>query len=111
MGERRKITTEDLLRMRFPSEPRLAPDGSAVAFVLTEIDRAKNCYVSHLWLAPVPAGRPAAPPRQLTFAAAQDRSPRWSPDGRRLFFVSDRSETWQLWVLPLDGGEPRVLTN
>src|SRR5712692_4590445 len=89
MKDRRKITAEDLLRMRFPSEPRLAPDGSAVAFVLAEIDPEKNCTVSHLWLAPAGADA-GAPPRQLTFAPARDRSPRWSPDGRRLYFVSDR---------------------
>ena len=58
METRRKITAEDLLRMRFPSEPRLAPDGSAVAFVLTEIDPEKNRYVSHLWLVPVRADHP-----------------------------------------------------
>src|SRR5947209_8454917 len=121
METRRKITAEDLLRMRFPSEPRLAPDGSAVAFVLTEIDPEKNRYVSHLWLVPVRAGQNAGPPRQLTFAPARDRSPRWSPDGRRLFFVSDRGAGGpqggpgpvpgqQLWMLPLDGGEPHALT-
>jgi dipeptidyl aminopeptidase/acylaminoacyl peptidase len=110
MSDRRKITAEDLLRMRFPSEPRLAPDGSALTFVLTEIDREKNRYVSHLWLVPMSPEGEAAPPRQLTFAPAQDRSPRWSPDGRRLYFVSDRGDLPQLWVLPLDGGEPRALT-
>src|SRR6266542_318684 len=98
MSERRKITAEDLLRMRFPAEPQMAPDGSAVAFVVREIDRAKNRYVSHLWLVRS-EGREAA--RQLTFAPAQDRSPRWSPDGGRLYFVSDREGTWQLWELPL----------
>jgi dipeptidyl aminopeptidase/acylaminoacyl peptidase len=121
MDERRKITAEDLLRMRFPSEPRVAPDGSAVAFVLTEIDRAQNRYVSHLWLVPITPAGEAGPPRQLTFAPARDRSPRWSPDSRHLFFVSNRgvgepqrgpeSATGrQLWMLPLHGGEPRVLT-
>jgi dipeptidyl aminopeptidase/acylaminoacyl peptidase len=110
MNDRRKITAEDLLHMRFPAEPRMAPDGSAVAFVLTEIDREKNRTISHLWLAPIPTGSDAAPPRQLTFAPACDRSPRWSSDGRRLYFVSDRGDTSQLWVLPLDGGEPHALT-
>ena len=57
------------------------------------------------------AGAGPAPPRQLTFAPARDRSPRWSPDGRRLYFVSDRGDLSQLWVLPLDGGEPRALTS
>src|SRR5438445_634930 len=101
MNERRKITAEDLLRMQFPAEPRLAPDGSAVAFVLAEIDQEKNRTVSHLWLVPIaPEGEPV-PPRQLTYAPARDRSPRWSPDSRRLYFVSDRGDTQQLWVLPL----------
>jgi dipeptidyl aminopeptidase/acylaminoacyl peptidase len=107
MSDRRPITAEDLLRLRMPSEPRLAPDGSAVAFVLTEIDRERNRYVSHLWVVPTDG---SGPPRQLTFASARDRSPRWSADGRRLYFISDRGDRSQLWVLPLDGGEPRALT-
>ncbi len=110
MNGRRTITADDLYRMCSLSEPRMAPDGSAVAFVVTTMDREKNQYVSHLWLAPAPASGAREPPRQLTFAPARDRSPRWSADGRRLYFVSDRGDTSQLWVLPLDGGEPRALT-
>src|SRR3989440_1735832 len=111
MSDRRPITAEDLFRMRFPAEPQLAPDGSAVVFVLTEIDREKNRYVSHLWLVALLPEPGLQPPRQLTFAPARDRSPRWSPDGRAVYFVSDRGDTSQLWVLPLDGGEPRALTS
>ena len=72
MNDRRLITAEDLLRMRFPSEPRLAPDGSAVVFVLMEIDREKNHYVSHLWLVPLLPEPDPSTPRQLTFALCDE---------------------------------------
>ncbi len=51
-------------------------------------------------------------PRRLTAGSKRDADPRWSPDGGRLAFVSDRDgETLQLYVLPLAGGDPRRLTN
>lgn len=44
---------------------------------------------------------------KLTTAAASDSRPRFSPDGRRLLILSDRSGSSQPWVLPLSGGEPQ----
>ncbi|MEM8933310.1 MAG: S9 family peptidase, partial [Acidobacteriota bacterium] len=43
-------------------------------------------------------------PRRLTAHAAGDNSPRWSPDGRWLYFLSSRSDSNQVWRLPMTGG-------
>jgi dipeptidyl aminopeptidase/acylaminoacyl peptidase len=50
------------------------------------------------------------PPRQLTNPIKKDRHPRWSPDGQRLLFESNRSGDMQLWIIDLHGGEARQLT-
>lgn len=61
---------------------------------------------SDLWLVPVAGGEP----KRLTTSSGSDTHPRWSPDGKTIAFVSDRSGSNQVWLLPLDGGEARPLT-
>src|SRR5207253_9703146 len=48
---------------------------------------------------------------QLTSGEKHDSAPRWSPDGRTLAFLSDRSGTTQIYLLPMSGGEARQLSN
>ena len=70
-------------------------------FVVTTVDRELNGYRSALWMLDTAGGDA----RQFTGGRKQDSSPRWSPDGRHIAFLSDRSGTRQLWVMPSDGGE------
>ena len=102
----RPMTMDDLLAMRRVSDAQISPDGQHVAYVLTKVDREKNTTTSTIWIAPVDGG----PPRQLTGGPKHDSHPRFSPDGRRVLFSSDRSGSGQLWVIDLDGGEARQLT-
>ncbi|MGD9723505.1 MAG: prolyl oligopeptidase family serine peptidase [Pirellulales bacterium] len=103
----RPMTVDDLLAFRRVSDAQISPDGQSVAYVQTTIDREKNATISTIWLAPADG----APPRQLTAGPKHDRHPRFSPDGKRLLFESDRSGESQLWVIDLTGGEARQLTS
>jgi tricorn protease len=49
--------------------------------------------------------------RQLTDDPARDRDPLWSPDGKLVVYVSDRSGREEIWVVPAEGGEARKLTD
>ena len=102
----RKISAQDLFAMCFVSQPQLSPDGIHVAFVSRWIDAEKNQYFSNLWLVPTIGGKP----RRFTVGDYSDTSPRWSPDGQRIAFVSDRSDSSQIWLIPVDGGEAQQLT-
>ena len=83
-------------------EPRLSPDGSNVAFVVTTIDVDENDYRSRVWLAALDG---ATPPRPFTAGEGKDSTPRWSPDGRSLAFVSEREEKQSgIYVLPVGAG-------
>ncbi|MET0938153.1 MAG: S9 family peptidase [Gaiellaceae bacterium] len=100
---------EDLYDVVWASDPRLSPDGKTVAYAVNSIDRDENAYRSAIWLAAVDG---SSPPRQLTAGKKADGLPRWSPDGTRIAFTSNRdSDHKQLYVLPLDGGEPVCLTD
>ncbi|WP_214415516.1 S9 family peptidase [Sphaerisporangium fuscum] len=99
-----RLSPSDLYRLAVPSDPRLRPDGNAVAYVLTTPDRETDENVSEIWLA-----APGGEPRRLT-AGPRDSSPRWSPDGRWLAFLRPVDGRPQIHLLPADGGEPSVLT-
>jgi len=102
----RAITIEDLLEFRIANDPQMAPDGSRVACAVTTADAPSNGYRTHLWVVPLDGA-----PWQLTAAAARDTGPRWSPDGTRVAFVSDRGGTKQIWVIAAGGGEARAVTS
>lgn len=106
----RPAAADDLYRLRFVSDPRLSPDGSRVAYVVSWVaadDRTQ--YRSSLMIANADGSEV---PRSLTSGRFRDSAPRWSPPGDHLAFLSNRAgERSQLFVLPLGGGEPRQLTN
>jgi dipeptidyl aminopeptidase/acylaminoacyl peptidase len=83
----RGITPEDYFAFEFVGDPRLSPDGRAVAYVLTTIDQRQNRRQSQIWLAATDGG---FAPRQLTSSQQSSTSPRWSPDGKQLAFISAR---------------------
>jgi dipeptidyl aminopeptidase/acylaminoacyl peptidase len=107
-----RFTVESMLRLKRVSDPQLSPDGTRVAFVITDVSLEKNVRASHIWTIPIGGGEPVA-------IAQSDRSedtPRWSPDGTRLAFVSTRDGTSQIWVVAASpggtaAGEPRKITD
>jgi dipeptidyl aminopeptidase/acylaminoacyl peptidase len=86
---RRGITAEDYYSFEFLGDPQLSPDGKWVAYVVTTIDQRQNRRVSNIWLAATDGNRP---PRQFTSSPQSSNSPRWSPDGHTLAFLSARPE-------------------
>ncbi|MEY2478055.1 MAG: hypothetical protein QOG87_3370, partial [Actinomycetota bacterium] len=95
---------DDVGHLTDVSQPRLSPDGRRVAFVVTTVDLEENTYRSRVWLA---ATDGSTPPRPFSSGEHRDGSPRWSPDGRLIAFVSHRGDDGsEIYVLPVDtGGE------
>ncbi|MFB6361733.1 MAG: prolyl oligopeptidase family serine peptidase, partial [Halobacteriales archaeon] len=91
------------------SDPRIAPDGEDIAFV-RKVPEDDESYEATVYTVPTNGGEP----RQFTVAEGVDSSPRYSPSGDRLAFVSTRGaddDRPQLWVLPTAGGEAWQVTD
>jgi len=100
------------------SDPQISPDGTRVLFTYSTVDMEGNKCDSHVWL--MTLGEKA--PRQFTSSSASESTPRWSPGGRQVLFLSNRlaegekpdekkKKKPQVWVIPADGGEAKQLTS
>ncbi|MGE5580636.1 MAG: prolyl oligopeptidase family serine peptidase [Bacillota bacterium] len=102
------FVAEDLFRMDLVGTPRLSPKGDRCAFVVTRLLDKDNSYTSALWLYDGSV-------RQITNLGnkpgVRDGSPRWSPDGNSLAFLSNRSGKSQVWMMDLRGGEAFQVTD
>lgn len=106
--EKKVPTIDDGLNLPSLADARIAPDGSQVIYTVTAPDWEENEYVSQIWIVGAEGGKP----RQLTFAKQSSQSPRWSPDGQWIAFISKRKEDEhsQIYRMSVLGGEAERLT-
>ena len=104
----RPISLDDLTRMRGVASPAIDPSGNWVAYSVETVDPKADKSFSHIWMTSWDGSRSV----QLTNRAKESEStPRWSPDGRSLAFISsrdDKKERDQLWLMDRTGGEARA---
>ncbi|MGD8535457.1 MAG: S9 family peptidase [Candidatus Aminicenantes bacterium] len=98
---KKPISFDDFIRIKRVSDPQVSPQGDLIAFVVTEMDLAKNTSNSDIWIVPLSGGEPW----RLTSSPKGDSRPRWSPDGKRIAFISSRSGSPQIWMIDPRGGE------
>ena len=98
---------DDLISLRRPESVALSPDGRYVAYTVRETDWETDLFKSEIWLVDAQAGTA----RQLTHGQTSSGGPAWSPDGRRLAFLSARTTTAQVCLIDPFGGEAGALTD
>src|SRR5256886_972623 len=104
----RPVAVTGLFRLRDVADPELSPDGAWVAYAVASADSTEDKQPGAVWMTSWDGARTL----RLTQSKPGESTPRWSPDGRWLAFLSSREdEHTQLWLLDRSGGEGRKLTS
>ncbi len=104
-AKKRKITAEDLIKMKFVRGCAISPDGSQICFAVETVADDKKKYHSNLWM--VDANGENL--RQFTFGEKKDAKPVFSPDGKTVAFTSKRDDNPGIYLINVAGGEAREL--
>lgn len=100
------FTVDTMLKLARISEPALSPDGQQVAFTVQAVDLANNTKPTQIYVVPIAGGAP----RQLTREGTANGRPKWSPDSKLIYFVSNRGGSSQIWAMNADGTDPQQIT-
>src|ERR1041385_6901057 len=106
VAQERRFTIDDLLKVRRVGDPQVSPKGDLVAFTITDVDKVANKSTTQIYLVPLSGGEP----RQLTNDEHSSASPRWSPDGDKLAFISARDGEDQIWTIDVSSGALKKIT-
>src|SRR5262249_11809183 len=101
------LTSTQSLDIKQAGDVQIAPDGQYVAYEVREPNWDDNAFKSEIWIAVTATGENYP----LTHSKKSSQNIRWSPDGKRLAFISDRDGKRQLYLIALHGGEAAPLTN
>jgi len=105
-ADREDFTVAAFLEVPIVTSPVVSPDGARVAYLQRGRDLEEDIYEYFLWVADLESGET----RQISFDGTRISGLGWRPDGA-LSFRASRDEASQVWINPLDGSEPRPVTD
>lgn len=104
----KRIDLSDLSKLVNLKAPQISPDGKNIVLVTSRPNFEDNRYENELVLVNISTGTQ----RVLAYNRPRVRHPRWSPAGNRLAFLAgDKTGKLQLFVLPMNGGDAKPITN
>jgi acylaminoacyl-peptidase len=106
-GQATKLTPADVFQLEYANDPQISPDGQWVVYVRQWADLMTDRRYSKLWLVKTDGSEH----RPLTSGKYTDGTPRWSPDGKRLAYISNRSGSAQIYVRWMESGTTHPVTN
>ena len=102
-----KLTAMDEFQLQAATDPQISPDGKKIVYVRRFADSMTDRRYSNLWI----INADGAEHRPLTTGNRNDTSPRWSPDGSRIAYLSEVEEKTQIFVRWMDTGQTARITN
>jgi dipeptidyl aminopeptidase/acylaminoacyl peptidase len=100
--EHRRFTVEELLKVRRVGDPQVSPDGRGVAFTIGDLNWGANKVVTQIYVMNIDGSGT----KQLTNGSGSASAPRWSPDGKRIAYVTGG----QVWTMEYDGDHKDQVT-
>src|SRR5882724_2149955 len=100
------MTVETLLKLHRISDLQISPDGKWIAYSVMSPNLEANTKPSQIFVVGIDGGTP----KQLTREGSQNSRPRWSPDGKRIAYISNRGGASQVWTMAADGSDAKQVT-
>ena len=112
LAQKQPFDVQTMLRLSRVSEPALSPDGKTVAFTVQTVDVDQNTKPKQVYTVAVNGGFP----KQITHDGTDNERPRWSPDSKQIYYVSNRDGlphdgSAQVWRMNPDGAGARQITH
>src|SRR5216684_6316260 len=102
-----RLTAMDEFQLQLPTDPQISPDGKRIVYVRRFADPMTDKRYSNLWI----INSDGTDHRPITTGNRSDSSPRWSPDGTRLAYLSDADGKQQIYIRWMDTGQTARITN
>ncbi len=102
-----RLTAMDEFQIQTGTDPQISPDGKKIVYVRRFADPMTDRRYANLWI----INADGSDHRPLTTGNRNDVSPRWSPDGARLAYLSDTDGKQQIYVRWMDSGQTARITN
>ncbi|MCD6115971.1 PD40 domain-containing protein, partial [bacterium] len=107
LAQKRAFTIEDLYKIKSVGDAQVSPDSRKLLFTVAKYNLKKGQSNSDIFLMDLTNNEIV----QMTRNKAADFHPRWSPDGKSFMFLSSRGKGLQIWLMPVNGGEPEKITD
>ncbi len=102
-----RLTPYDIFRLQYSVDPQISPDGKRIVYVRQSANVMDDTRESNLWI----VNFDGSDDRALTSGHENDTSPRWSPDGTRVAYLSGADGHTQIYVRWMDTSQTARLTN
>ncbi|HEY9248773.1 MAG TPA: prolyl oligopeptidase family serine peptidase, partial [Rariglobus sp.] len=107
LAQKKAFDVNALMELKRIADPQLSPDGKWVTFTVQTIDVPNNKKPMQIWIVPLAGGAP----KQITRDGEANQRARWSPDSKRIAYISDRGGSQQIWMMDPDGANAKQITS